>query len=177
VLVVANNQYAYSTPTSRQFACESLVAKAVGYGMQGYHIDGTSLGVCLETLRTAISRARGGAGPQMVVADLLRLCGHGEHDDGSYVKAGLKTSSIGRDCVKAAEQELLTQGWADSGSLALWRAEAVEKVDLAVAQVQREAGPDPYEEDWCALATKELRDGFSSQVNNEETAATAAKQG
>ena len=33
VLVVADNQYAYSTPTSRQFACESLADKAVGYGV------------------------------------------------------------------------------------------------------------------------------------------------
>ncbi len=36
VLVVANNQYAYSTPTSRQFACDDLVDKAAGYGVQGY---------------------------------------------------------------------------------------------------------------------------------------------
>ena len=35
VLVVANNQYAYSTPTSRQFACADLADKAVGYGVRG----------------------------------------------------------------------------------------------------------------------------------------------
>src|SRR4051812_23505312 len=33
VLVVANNQYAYSTPTSSQFACKDLLDKAVGYGV------------------------------------------------------------------------------------------------------------------------------------------------
>src|SRR5262249_39733689 len=33
VLVVANNQYAYSTPTERQFACSSLLDKAEGYGV------------------------------------------------------------------------------------------------------------------------------------------------
>src|SRR5713101_694700 len=33
VIVVANNQYAYSTPTSRQFACVSLTDKAEGYGV------------------------------------------------------------------------------------------------------------------------------------------------
>ena len=35
VLVVANNQYAYSTPNERQFACDSLVDKAAGYGVSG----------------------------------------------------------------------------------------------------------------------------------------------
>src|SRR6266699_5135991 len=33
VLVVADNQYAYSTPTSRQFACRSLADRAEGYGV------------------------------------------------------------------------------------------------------------------------------------------------
>src|SRR5258708_6972812 len=34
VVVIANNQYAYSTPTSRQFACADLVDRAIGYGIQ-----------------------------------------------------------------------------------------------------------------------------------------------
>ena len=34
VLVVANNQYAYSTPTARQFACRDLADKAAGYGVE-----------------------------------------------------------------------------------------------------------------------------------------------
>src|SRR5205809_3662740 len=34
VVIVADNQYAYSTPTSRQFACRSLVDKAMGYGVE-----------------------------------------------------------------------------------------------------------------------------------------------
>ena len=29
---VADNQFAYSTPTRRQFACKSLADKGVGYG-------------------------------------------------------------------------------------------------------------------------------------------------
>src|SRR2546430_6731815 len=41
VLVVANNQYAYSTPVSRQFACGNLVDKAPGYGVDSRAVDGT----------------------------------------------------------------------------------------------------------------------------------------
>ncbi|MGH8046670.1 MAG: thiamine pyrophosphate-dependent enzyme, partial [Chthoniobacterales bacterium] len=41
VVVVANNQYAYSTPTSRQFACADLVDRALGYGVAGHKVDGT----------------------------------------------------------------------------------------------------------------------------------------
>lgn len=156
VLVVANNQYAYSTPTSRQFACHSLVERAAGYGIEGHALDGTQLLACLQTLSAAVERARSGRGPQLIVASLLRLCGHGEHDDAGYVDPKLKTSSIGRDCLKAAEEELLREGWVTSESLASWRSEAVRQMEEAVATVQREAGPDPYTEDWCALASRHL---------------------
>jgi len=156
VLVVADNQYAYSTPNARQFACRDLVDKAVGYGVEGHTVDGTDLAACLKVLRQAIDRAREGHGPQLIVARLLRLCGHGEHDDAGYVDPKIKSSPVGRDCLKVAEQHLLEQRWADARLLDTWRAEAVRRVEDAVATVQREGAPDPYKEDWCALASKHL---------------------
>jgi hypothetical protein len=35
-----------------------------------------------------------GEGPQLVVARLLRLCGHGEHDDAPYIDPKLKQSQL-----------------------------------------------------------------------------------
>lgn len=160
VVVVANNQYAYSTPTSRQFACENLVDKAVGYGVEGHTVDGTDLSACLNVVGNAVERARQGRGPQMVVASVLRLSGHGEHDDAGYVDPKLKESAVGQDCLKLAENFLLEQAWADSADVAVWRNEAIQQVDEAVATAQREPAPDPNDEDWCALATRRLSDGF-----------------
>jgi acetoin:2,6-dichlorophenolindophenol oxidoreductase subunit alpha len=159
VVVVANNQYAYSTPTAEQFACRSLVDRAVGYGVKGYETDGTDLAACLKTLGEAVASARKGGGPQLVVADLLRLCGHGEHDDASYIDAKLKVSPRGRDCLKVAEDFLLQQQWADAAAVAAWRREAVHQVEEAVAQVQREPAPDPFGEEWRALASARLVEG------------------
>ena len=109
VLVIANNHYAYSTPNDREFACRDLTDKAVGYGVQAQAVDGTDLSACLKVVGEAVARARAGRGPQMVVATLLRLCGHGEHDDASYVDPKLKASPAGRDCLKVAEEFLLLQ--------------------------------------------------------------------
>ena len=159
VLLVADNQYAYSTPTARQFACDSLVDKAAGYGIEGQLVDGTDLAACLKVVGEAVSRARKGGGPQMVVAQLLRLCGHGEHDDASYVDPQLKSAAVGRDCLRVAEAHLLQSGWADHKTLSAWRAETAQQVEESVAKVQREPGPDPYKEDWCALASKHLSEG------------------
>lgn len=162
VLVVANNQYAYSTPTSRQFACRELADKAVGYGVAVHKVDGTDLEKCLNTLREAVTRAREGGGPQMIAAELLRLCGHGEHDDAHYITAQDKQSAYGRDCLRVAEDHLLRRAWADADMLRRFREEAAQEVEQAVATVQREPGPDPYKENWCALASRHLSERFET---------------
>ena len=159
VLIVADNQYAYSTPTARQFACDSLADKAAGYGVGAHSVDGTDLSACLKTVGGAVQRARAGQGPQLVVANLLRLCGHGEHDDAGYIDPKLKASPLGRDCLKVAEEFLLRQEWADAAQLAVWRSNAVHEIEEAAAQVQREPAPDPFAEDWQAVSTGHLNEG------------------
>ena len=157
VVVVANNQYAYSTPTARQFACADLLDRAAGYGFAGHAVDGTDLDACIQTLNNAVAAARGGSGPQMVVAQLLRLTGHGEHDDASYMDPALRASAVGGDCVKLARQQIITRDWATAADLDAWRAKASAQVEAAVATAQSEAAPDPTKEDWSALSTPRLR--------------------
>jgi pyruvate dehydrogenase E1 component alpha subunit/2-oxoisovalerate dehydrogenase E1 component alpha subunit len=163
VIIVANNHYAYSTPNDRQFACHDLVEKAAGYGIDGHSLDGTDLAACLEVATEAVNRAREGHGPQLVVASLLRLAGHGEHDDAGYVDPALRESATGRDCLRVAEQRLLAARWADAAALETWRSEAQQQVDEAVATTMRETAPDPNQEDWCALASRNLTDGFVAE--------------
>ncbi len=161
VLVIANNQYAYSTPTSRQYACADLLDRAAGYGVAGHRVDGTNLADCLRVIGGAVAAARAGGGPQMVVGDLLRLVGHGEHDDAHYVDPALKQSALGRDCLEIAETIMLEQKWAEAGEIAAWRAEAKHEVDDTALKVRREPGPDPAEEDWRAISDTTLPDHFA----------------
>jgi TPP-dependent pyruvate/acetoin dehydrogenase alpha subunit len=160
VLVVADNQYAYSTPTSRQFACRTLLDRAKGYGVMGHSADGTDLTECLKVLGQAIENARGGAGPQLVVAQLLRLCGHGEHDDAGYIDPKLKQSALGRDCLKVAENFLVENEWLSESEMRRLKQEAAIEVEEAAAIVQREPSPDPFREGWCALASKHFCEGI-----------------
>ena len=160
VIVVADNQYAYSTPNSRQFACRSLVDRAKGYGVTGYSLDGTDLEACLNVMRTAVEKARGGGGPQLIVANLLRLCGHGEHDDASYIDSRLKNSALGRDCLQVAEKQILARHWVDEAEIKRWREGAAHEVEEGVSQVQREPAPDPFKEYWSALASRHLAEGY-----------------
>jgi acetoin:2,6-dichlorophenolindophenol oxidoreductase subunit alpha len=153
VLVVANNQYAYSTPNDRQFACQDLLDKAVGYGVVGHRVDAIDLADCLRVVGSAIEAARRGGGPQLVVGDLLRLVGHGEHDDAAYVDPKLKSANVGRDCLRISEEFLVEKGWASAEQIRRWRAEAKNEIDVTAAKVQREPSPDPAEEDWKAVSS------------------------
>lgn len=161
VLVITNNQYAYSTPNSRQFACKDLVDKAIGYGIAGHSVDGTDLEACLQVVSKAVEEARDGAGPQMVVASNLRLSGHGEHDDGHYVADILKEKALGRDCLVVAQDTMLARGWVDAETLDSWKRDSIAQVEEAVAHAQREPSPDPATEDWCALSSRALMEGIN----------------
>jgi acetoin:2,6-dichlorophenolindophenol oxidoreductase subunit alpha len=165
VLIVADNQYAYSTPTSLQFACENLADKAIGYGVESYSVDGTDLSACLKIVGNAVSRARVGNGPQLIVAKLLRLCGHGEHDDSSYVDPKLKNSPLGSDCLKIAEEFLLQNKITDATQIAVWRSEAIREIEEAVAKVQREPAPDPFTENWSAISSEHLSETHEENGN------------
>ncbi|MDF1824325.1 MAG: thiamine pyrophosphate-dependent enzyme [Verrucomicrobiales bacterium] len=159
IVAVADNQFAYSTPTNRQYACDSLVDRAGGYGVTGYSINGTDLGECLSVFQAAIKAAREGAGPQLIVGKLLRLSGHGEHDDASYVPAELRAGEFGKDCVELAREKALAEGYfTESESEALER-EVVEMVEESFGLAQGEAAPDPAKDDWAALSTSSLIEG------------------
>ncbi len=159
VVSVANNQFAYSTPTARQYACQNLVDRAAGYGVEGHSVDGTDLLACVATFRTAFARARAGHGPQMVVGNLLRLGGHGEHDDASYIPDSAKHKHEARDCIEVAKLRAIELGWATAAELRTWEDEARREVDAAQAIASKEPAPDPYRETWHALSTSELVEG------------------
>src|ERR1700736_6228896 len=156
VVVVTNNHFAYSTPNEREFACAHLVDRAKGYGYEGHTVDGTDLNACLEVIETAVKRARAGRPPQMVVATTLRLAGHGEHDDASYVPLEMKNEPFAQDPVPRTEKFILEQNLLDAAAITKMRAEIAAQVDEAVSTAQQEDAPVGSEEDWCAISTRAL---------------------
>ena len=155
VIVATNNHYAYSTSNEREFACAELVDRAKGYGFEGYNLDGTDLSACLDVIGSAVKRARAGRPPQMVVASTLRLSGHGEHDDASYVTDEIKREPFAQDCLKRAEKLIVDLNLVDAKTLQGWRDDAAAQVDQAITTAQKEAAHDANE-DWCAISTRAL---------------------
>jgi TPP-dependent pyruvate/acetoin dehydrogenase alpha subunit len=123
-----------------------------GYGMACHECDGTDFMATLTTMQRAISAARAGEGPQWVVANTLRMCGHGEHDDAAYIPAALKAAYADRDPLAVARRQMLETGWLTEEEALAWDDECRDEVQRLVAQAQREKTPNPADEDWMATS-------------------------
>jgi pyruvate dehydrogenase E1 component alpha subunit len=80
-----NNGFAYSTPTSLNYACDQLADRAAAYGFDGVVVDGTDVLAVYREAKAAIEKAREGGGPTLIECLTLRMEGHAVHDDASYV--------------------------------------------------------------------------------------------
>ncbi len=141
VVVVENNQYAYSTPTAKQTAAASFVDKAPGYGIHGDRCDGNDVLAVLDMTRRAVERARAGAGPALLQVDTYRRKGHAEHDAQGYVPAGEIEAWEARDPVDRYRRLALDQGWATDAELAAIDADVSGVVDAS--RERAEASPLP----------------------------------
>ncbi len=88
VVVVESNQYAYSTPTSKQTAAKQMIDKAIGYGIPAEQADGNDVLAVYDASKRAVDRARAGGGVTLLELLTYRRKGHAEHDNQSYVPAG-----------------------------------------------------------------------------------------
>jgi pyruvate dehydrogenase E1 component alpha subunit len=81
VFFCVNNQWAISTPLSRQTATATLAEKAGAYAMPGVRVDGFDPIACWKVTRDALERGRAGDGPTLIEAFCYRIGAHGTADD------------------------------------------------------------------------------------------------
>jgi pyruvate dehydrogenase E1 component alpha subunit len=81
VFFCVNNQWAISTPLSKQTATKTIVEKAGAYAMPGVLVDGFDPLACWKATRQALDKARAGDGPTLIEAFCYRIGPHGTADD------------------------------------------------------------------------------------------------
>ncbi len=143
ILIVENNQYAYSTPLSKQICFEEIATRAVGYGIPGIRIDGNDVLAVHRTTVHAVERARRGEGPTLIECVTMRMRGHSEQDDASYVPRELLAEWEAKDPIDRYERWLLQGGIMDHGLRDEIRAEATRLVDEAAQWADQQPLPDP----------------------------------
>jgi TPP-dependent pyruvate/acetoin dehydrogenase alpha subunit len=100
VFVCDNNQWAYSTPTYLEYACERLAERGRAYGFEGAVVDGTDVLAVYREAKRAITTARAGGGPTLIESVTMRMEGHAVHDDAAYVPREMLSAWAERDPVE-----------------------------------------------------------------------------
>ncbi len=142
VVIVENNKYAYSTPTSMQTANPRFVDRADAYGCHGQFVDGNDVLAVYEATRRAVERARHGRGPTLIEADTMRMRGHAEHDDMKYVSAELLEEWKAKDPIARYEKRLLEQQLANEADLIAVTATIEKQLDADVAFAEQSPFPE-----------------------------------
>lgn len=132
VLIVENNQYAYSTPTVAQFGAAKIIDRAPGYGIPGETVDGNNLFAVYEAAKKAVDRARGGGGPTLIEAVTMRMRGHSEHDDHFYVPEELLANWAERDPIPRAARFLEKTGYLKEKERLELEAETVNYIESEI---------------------------------------------
>jgi TPP-dependent pyruvate/acetoin dehydrogenase alpha subunit len=146
VVIVENNHWAYSTPTSMQTAAASFVEKAPGYGVAGEQVDGNDVLAVYGAARRAVERARAGEGVTLLELLTYRRLGHAQHDNQSYQPAEeIERWARGNDPLDRFAATLTGNGWAEPGRLAEIDEEIDRELDAAVEEAEVSPLPEPEE--------------------------------
>lgn len=81
VFVVNNNQWAISTPRSRQSAADTLAQKGIAGGIAVLQTDGNDVLAVHDAVSEALARARAGSGATFIECVTYRLHDHNTADD------------------------------------------------------------------------------------------------
>ncbi len=85
VLVIENNQWAYSTPVSRHVPIRDLANRAAAYGITSAIADGNDVLAVYQAAKSAVDQCRAGRGPMLIEVKTMRMKGHAQHDPAEYV--------------------------------------------------------------------------------------------
>ena len=143
MFIVENNQYAYSTPLSRQqYSSPASPTGPPATGIPGVTVDGNDVDAVFDAASIAVSRAREGHGPTIIEGVTMRMDGHAIHDSAPYVPEDLLAEWSARDPIALLQHRLEAPGsprsWFDTV-----RAECDGLVRKSLARAQAEPLPDP----------------------------------
>jgi pyruvate dehydrogenase E1 component alpha subunit len=145
VYVCNNNQYAYSTPLSKQMACRDVSDRAPGYGIPAEIVDGNDVFAVHAAARRAAEHARAGNGPYLIECKTFRMTGHSAHDAADYVPPELKEEWALRDPISSLEKRIVEEDWATPGEVEHLYAEIRKELDAAVEWAEKSPYPDASE--------------------------------
>lgn len=141
IFIIENNGYGLSTPKNEQFKCEHLVDKAIGYGMEGFQIDGNNILEVYDKITEIAESIRENPRPVLVECLTFRMRGHEEASGTKYVPQELFDEWGKKDPVKNFENFLLAEGILNEDSIASIKIGFKRDIETEVEEAFEETEP------------------------------------
>jgi pyruvate dehydrogenase E1 component alpha subunit len=142
VMLLINNNYAISTPASRQTAAPDFARRADGYGFPGFVVDGNDLMAVYTTTVDAVNRALSGAGPTLIECRTYRMGFHNTSDNPKeYRDVAEVAEAERRDPVERLRRFATHEGLWSSDREAAAMQEIRAEIDAAQRQVEELSRP------------------------------------
>ena len=140
VVVLENNQWAYSTPVSRQVPLRDFAQRAAAYGIRSAIVDGNDVLAVYRATKNAVAECRAGRGPWLIEAKTMRMKGHAQHDAADYVPKEMFEYWKARDPITQLERYLGERGVLTREQ----KAEINARIDKELDAEQKIAGESPF---------------------------------
>lgn len=145
VFLCENNQWAISTPISKQMRVPQVHKRAAGYGMRGVMCDGFDPVAVYTTVRDARAHAASGEGPVLVEMNCYRFLSHTtDDDDRTYRTRDEVAGYRPNDPVPKYEQYLLEHGVIAAEEVRELKREITELVNRTTDEVEAEPYPEAH---------------------------------
>ncbi|RMD65894.1 pyruvate dehydrogenase (acetyl-transferring) E1 component subunit alpha [Candidatus Pacearchaeota archaeon] len=133
VFICQNNQWAISTPASKQTAAKTLAQKAIAYGMRSVQVDGNDVLGVYSATKEAIENARKGKGPTLIECKTYRLGDHTTSDDARRYRSENEVKAWEKkDPITRFEKYLLSKGVLSQQLAQEMKEKAKQEVEKAV---------------------------------------------
>lgn len=146
VMLVENNEWAISTPITRQMAQPEIWKRAEGYGIPGLRFNGFDPVESYAAVKAALDRARSGGGPTLLEGMCYRYLAHSTDDnDMTYRTREEVTAHRKDDPVPRFENALIEAGVVSASDLEALKRDVLRETNEATDRA--EAMPFPQASD------------------------------
>jgi 2-oxoisovalerate dehydrogenase E1 component alpha subunit len=144
VFLCENNQWAISTPISKQMRNPSVAARAEGYGIKGVVVDGFDPVAVYNAVREAREHVTSGAGAIIVEAMCYRFLSHTTDDDERTYRTREEVAAQRiNDPLPRFEKRLIEDGIVTADEIEAMRKATAARVNATTDAIEQEPSPDP----------------------------------
>jgi pyruvate dehydrogenase E1 component alpha subunit len=144
LFVCENNAFGVGTRYDRVAGQTDIARRAEGYGMPGLRVDGNDVLAVRQAAEEAVSRARAGDGPALLVCRTWRHRGHFEGESATYRDKQEQAEWLEKDPLARLARRLEADG-TGKDKLDGMASEVQAVIDEAVAFARSSPPPDPAE--------------------------------